>query len=242
MYRLSFERPSCCYVLRLLWKQKEFFGPIDLRILSLVLVTGAKRQCFLAIAMVSTSCNMALAEGATCCACTGGCWFPCENCKIGQCSSSSRDGSTPMHGQTFCRKLKHFKQIHTVPSFCRTLTQLVNSHAFALCRPKISLNGCSVSALTLFLSTAHMVLTTTTCSCTLHAQSYRVRLGKDCLQLSVWSMLQVCPSTCNSHFLAFAAMLFLSSFWVTGELATLRHMIKVPNEPGLSPNNGQTSS
>ncbi len=142
----------------------------------------------------------------------------------------------------FCRKLKHFKQIHTVPCFCRTLTRLVNVHAFALCRPKISLNGCSISALTLFLSTAHMVLTTTTCSCTLHAQSYRVRLGKDCLQLSVWSMLQVCPSTCNSHFLAFAAMLFLSSFWVTGELATLRHMIKVPNEPGLSPNNGQTSS
>jgi hypothetical protein len=158
MYRLSFERPSCCYVLRLLWKQKEFFGPIDLRILSLILVTGAKRQCFLAIAMVSTSCNMALAEGATCCACTGGRWFPCENCKIGQCSSSSRDGSTPMHGKTFCRWLKHFKQIHTVPSFCRTLTQLVNSHAFALCRPKISLNGCSVSALILCLSTAHMVL------------------------------------------------------------------------------------
>ena len=58
----------------------------------------------------------------------------------------------------FCRKLKHFKQIHTVPCFCRTLTRLVNVHAFALCRPKISLNGCSVSALILCLSTAHMVL------------------------------------------------------------------------------------
>ncbi len=27
-------------------------------------------------------------------------------------------------------------------------------------------------------------------------------------------------------------------FWVTGELFTLRQMMKVPNEPGLSPNNG----
>ena len=27
-------------------------------------------------------------------------------------------------------------------------------------------------------------------------------------------------------------------FWVTGELSTLRQMVKVPNEPGLSPNNG----
>ncbi len=26
--------------------------------------------------------------------------------------------------------------------------------------------------------------------------------------------------------------------WVTGELSTLRQMMKVPNEPGLSPNNG----
>ena len=26
-------------------------------------------------------------------------------------------------------------------------------------------------------------------------------------------------------------------FWVTGELVTLRQMMKVPNEPGLSPNN-----
>ena len=26
-------------------------------------------------------------------------------------------------------------------------------------------------------------------------------------------------------------------FWVTGELSTLRQMMKVPNEPGLSPNN-----
>ena len=27
-------------------------------------------------------------------------------------------------------------------------------------------------------------------------------------------------------------------FFVTGELSTLHHMIKVPNEPGLIPNNG----
>jgi len=26
--------------------------------------------------------------------------------------------------------------------------------------------------------------------------------------------------------------------WVTGELSTLRQLMKVPNEPGLSPNNG----
>ena len=26
-------------------------------------------------------------------------------------------------------------------------------------------------------------------------------------------------------------------FWVTGELSTLRQMMKVPNEPGLCPNN-----
>ncbi len=31
---------------------------------------------------------------------------------------------------------------------------------------------------------------------------------------------------------------FSFSFWVTGELSTLRQMMKVPNEPGLSPNNG----
>ena len=32
---------------------------------------------------------------------------------------------------------------------------------------------------------------------------------------------------------------FFSCFlWVTGELSTLRQMMKVPNEPGLSPNNG----
>ena len=31
---------------------------------------------------------------------------------------------------------------------------------------------------------------------------------------------------------------FFFSFWVTGELSTLRQLMKVPNEPGLSPNNG----
>ena len=31
---------------------------------------------------------------------------------------------------------------------------------------------------------------------------------------------------------------FFFFFWVTGELSTLRQMMKVPNEPGLSPNNG----
>ncbi len=31
---------------------------------------------------------------------------------------------------------------------------------------------------------------------------------------------------------------FILFFWVTGELSTLRQLMKVPNEPGLSPNNG----
>ena len=31
---------------------------------------------------------------------------------------------------------------------------------------------------------------------------------------------------------------FFFFFWVTGELSTLRQLMKVPNEPGLSPNNG----
>ena len=30
---------------------------------------------------------------------------------------------------------------------------------------------------------------------------------------------------------------FFFFFWVPGELSTLRQMMKVPNEPGLSPNN-----
>ena len=30
---------------------------------------------------------------------------------------------------------------------------------------------------------------------------------------------------------------FFFFFWVTGELSTLRQMVKVPNEPGLSLNN-----
>ncbi len=34
------------------------------------------------------------------------------------------------------------------------------------------------------------------------------------------------------------ASTFFFFFWVTGELSTLRQMMKVPNEPGLSPNNG----
>ncbi len=31
---------------------------------------------------------------------------------------------------------------------------------------------------------------------------------------------------------------FFFFFWVIGELSTLRQLMKVPNEPGLSPNNG----
>ena len=38
------------------------------------------------------------------------------------------------------------------------------------------------------------------------------------------------PQTLTAPFLAF--------FFITGELATLRQLMKVPNEPGLSPNNG----
>ena len=43
------------------------------------------------------------------------------------------------------------------------------------------------------------------------------------------------------HILAAAIFLiffFFFFFWVTGELSTLRQLMKVPNEPGLSPNNG----
>jgi len=35
-----------------------------------------------------------------------------------------------------------------------------------------------------------------------------------------------------------SARFFFFFFWVTGELSTLRQMITVLNEPGLSPNNG----
>ena len=34
-----------------------------------------------------------------------------------------------------------------------------------------------------------------------------------------------------------AGFFFFFFFWVTGELSTLRQMMKVPNEPGSSPNN-----
>ena len=41
------------------------------------------------------------------------------------------------------------------------------------------------------------------------------------------------------HILAAAIFsFFFFFFWVTGELSTLRQLMKVPNEPGLSPNNG----
>jgi len=42
-------------------------------------------------------------------------------------------------------------------------------------------------------------------------------------------------------FADFCVCLFFFSFfffWGTGELSTLRQLLKVPNEPGLSPNNG----
>ena len=40
------------------------------------------------------------------------------------------------------------------------------------------------------------------------------------------------PGSCHLFFF------FFFFFWVTGELSTLRQLMKVPNEPGLSPNNG----
>jgi len=39
----------------------------------------------------------------------------------------------------------------------------------------------------------------------------------------------------SASWLSFFFFFFL---WVTGELSTLRQLMKVPNEPGLSPNNG----
>ena len=43
---------------------------------------------------------------------------------------------------------------------------------------------------------------------------------------------------CLPLYLLVVYFLFFILFWVTGELSTLRQMMKVPNEPGLSPNNG----
>ncbi len=45
---------------------------------------------------------------------------------------------------------------------------------------------------------------------------------------SIWAASQI----------AQVSRFFWVFFWVRGELSTLRQMMKVPNEPGLSPNNG----
>ncbi len=59
-----------------------------------------------------------------------------------------------------------------------------------------------------------------------------------------------CSCICQLHALCyyfsiclFCARIFIMSFfffffWATGESSTLRQLMKVPNEPGLSPNNG----
>ncbi len=53
------------------------------------------------------------------------------------------------------------------------------------------------------------------------------------------AICQLHPNGTISRFniMLFAVVVFFF-FWVTGELSTLRQMMKVPNEPGLSPNNG----
>ncbi len=45
-------------------------------------------------------------------------------------------------------------------------------------------------------------------------------------------------STRRQSFERQIALCIFFFFWVTGELSTLRQLMKVPNEPGLSPNNG----
>jgi len=52
-----------------------------------------------------------------------------------------------------------------------------------------------------------------------------------CGLLVLPDMLPLCRLLC-------LFFLFFCFFWVTGELSTLRQLMKVPNEPGLSPNNG----
>ncbi len=49
-----------------------------------------------------------------------------------------------------------------------------------------------------------------------------------CLMTSYRSMSAVPVAACSKFF-------FFFFFWVTGELSTLRQMMKVPNKPGLSP-------
>ncbi len=51
--------------------------------------------------------------------------------------------------------------------------------------------------------------------------------------LTLHGIVHLCSQ--NEHLLA---VFFFFFFWGTGELSTLRQMMKVPNEPGLSPNNG----
>ena len=52
----------------------------------------------------------------------------------------------------------------------------------------------------------------------------------DTLNLHGWLGIRCYKTVCLFFFPFF--------FWVTGELSTLRQLMKVPNEPGLSPNNG----
>ncbi len=59
--------------------------------------------------------------------------------------------------------------------------------------------------------------------------------GFDLFGMYVLNMLSLTIALLGVHF----DLTLLCCFcWVTGELSTLRQMMKVPNEPGLSPNNG----
>ena len=48
---------------------------------------------------------------------------------------------------------------------------------------------------------------------------------------------EVTPAAVHTFAYLPAASIFFNFFFVTVELSTLRQMMKVPNEPGLSPNN-----
>ena len=60
-------------------------------------------------------------------------------------------------------------------------------------------------------------------------------------QILIYLLCKELLLTCGVLLLSLkkAMPLFFCLCWATGELTTLRELIKVPNKPGLSPNNNQ---
>jgi len=73
-------------------------------------------------------------------------------------------------------------------------------------------------------------------ACYLNLQEHWQALA-DCFRITALDP-SYCKVTSPAHTVATWVILFFYFFWVTGELSTLRQLMKVPNEPGLSPNNG----